>query len=690
MDEEHDSGTPDIRAPWERRIADSAYRESTAGRARTPDESRPAQPRPEKARSDKPRDSGRVDSSRQERRNDTSDGSERLTVADLVNKVERESTRGRRRRDTDNPDPPHTEPPRTATSSLPPARPREVRTDDDPTEQLAALPAAAAATAKTADPIPAPAPTPAAEPQVVGSDTASRLQLGKERRRRKTRIAGRVVVSMVSVMALIGTGSAWGFVRSTEASFSQIAALDTESDDIVDPLGQTGDETYLIVGTDSRAGASGEIGAGTEADAEGARADVAILVNIPADRSRVVAVSFPRDLDVERPACLGWDSSTGEYSSDIYPSAYGDKLNATYALGGPKCLVKVIQRMSGLKIGHFVGIDFAGFESMVDEVGGVEVCTPTPLVDGELGTILATAGNHTLNGRQALDYVRARKVETEFNGDYGRITRQQKFLSSLLRSTMSNKVLLDPGKLNGLVGAFTRATFVENVDAQSLIGLGRSLQDIDAGAVTFLTVPTAGTNDWGNEIPRLDDIKDIFTAIIDDQPLPGEKRDEPEPEPAAPEPDMPAIDEPLERTPTLVSVDPSTVSVQVSNASGVTGLAAATSEEVSALGFPIYDVGNYTGTATDTVVRFTPGNEAEAATVASSFPGAVLQRTRESSRLGNVVEVVLGVDYDGTVAFPTPAGTVLEPVRIEESTDEDSVELPADLAVTNAADDLCA
>jgi LCP family protein required for cell wall assembly len=579
--------------------------------------------------------------------------------------------------------------------SLPPAQPPAVPPRDRvPTR---ATPADNALTRSVA-PAPAASPPPpdtgpddldddvasesTATPQAVGSNGLSRLSLSKKRKQKKLRLAARVTVSLVSVLALLGTGSVWSYLRATEAGFSQIAALDTESEDIVDPIGQTGDETYLIVGTDSRAGASGEVGAGGIEDAEGSRADVAILVNIPADRSRVVAVSFPRDLDVERPVCLAWDSATGDYSSEVYPAADGDKLNAVYALGGPKCLVKTIQKMSGLKIGHFVGIDFAGFESMVDEVGGVQVCTPTPLVDGELGTIIDTAGTHLLDGRRALDYVRARKVESEINSDYSRINRQQKFLSSLLRSALSNKVLLDPGKLNGLISAFTRATFVENVNADSLVKLGRSLQNVDAGAVTFLTVPTAGTTDWGNEIPRLDDIEAIFTAIIDDQPLPGEKRDAPPAEAAA------AAAEPPVMAPSLSAVDPSWVPVQVSNASDTSGLAAGVADELAAYGFSIYDTGNYTGTSTHTVVRFAPGMEAEAMTVASAFPGTVLQRAADSA-LGNVVEVVLGADYNGVVASPTPPGSPLEPVAIEEAHDEGAVQLPADLTVTNAGADPC-
>lgn len=519
-----------------------------------------------------------------------------------------------------------------------------------------------------------------AQPEAVGvpaeeRPALTRLAMSKVRRRNRIRNVTRGFVSIIAILSVALTGVVWGYLRSTDQGFAQVAALDPDSTDVVDAAGQYGDETYLIVGTDTRAGASGEIGAGTVEDAEGARSDTVMLVNIPADRSRVVAVSFPRDLDVERPECEAFDNQTNTYTDEIFPAADGGKLNATYALGGPKCLVKTIQKISGLKIGHFVGMDFAGFESMVDEVGGVEVCTPQPLVDYELGTVLPNVGEQRIDGRTALNYVRARHVDTENNGDYGRIKRQQRFLSSLLRSALSNQVLLDPGKLNGFVGAFTRDTFVENVKTQDLITLGRSLQNVDAGAVTFLTLPTDGTNEWGNEIPVDSAIEALFTAIIDDLPLPGEERVEPIPTPES---------EVAPTVPTL-AVDPTTVSVQVSNASDTEGRAMTTSNELSTYGFQILEVGNFVGTAAQTVVRYSPGQEAEAATVASAIPGAVVE---QAIGLDSVVEVVLGADFPGYTTAPAVFGQPVEVTRVDGSTVAPA--LPENLAYTNAADDTCA
>jgi LCP family protein required for cell wall assembly len=477
-----------------------------------------------------------------------------------------------------------------------------------------------------------------------------------------------VLVTLVAVAALGLSGAGWNYLRAKDRDFTQVPALDVYSPDIVDPGGQLGDENFLIAGTDSRAGANSQVGAGTTDNVEGARSDTVMLVNIPASRRRVVVVSFPRDLDITRPSCEGWDNDKGTYTGVGFASAIGDKLNASYALGGPKCLTKVIQKLSGLKINHFVAMDFVGFESMVDRVGGVEVCTAKPLIDGVLGTVLASPGRQVIDGGTALNYVRARHVVGEERSDYDRINRQQRFLSALLRSALSGRMLFDPVRLNGFVDAFTDHTFMDHVSTADLLMLGRSLQKVPAEAITFLTVPTAGTTSYGNEIPRETDIKAIFQAIIDDQPLPGERK--------APVPDTPPPHP-------LAAVDPETVSVQVSNGSGVAGAASATASKLAARGFQIYSVGNYSGTITATTVRYGSGHEAQAATVAAALPGAMLQPV---AGLGGIVEVALGSSFTGAVHAPPDFGA---PLPWNSAIPETTVTLPDDLEHVNAADDSC-
>ncbi|MEV6274153.1 LCP family protein [Nocardia sp. NPDC051832] len=515
-----------------------------------------------------------------------------------------------------------------------------------------------------------------AAPKTVGSPSLSRLAASKQRRTRRLRTSGRVGASLIAVLILLITGGGWSFLRATGDSFTKVATgIGENPHDVVNADEQLGDENYLIVGTDTRAGLNGKMGAGTLDDAEGARADTVMLVHIPKNRKRVVAVSFPRDLDVTRPQCNGWDNDKGDYTKEVFPSAIGDKLNAVYALAGPKCLVNVIRKMTGLSINHFIGIDFAGFESMVDTIGGVEVCSPKPINDGVLGTVLEKGGKQVVNGETALNYVRARHVYGEERSDYDRISRQQRFMASLLRGALSSKVLFDLGKLKNFVNAFKDHTFVDGVTPDDLLTLGRSLQKMEAGAVTFLTIPTAGTTSYGNEIPRETDIKAIFAAIREDRPLPGEKTAEPATAPSTPAP-----------PPTYTAVDPDTISLLVSNGSDVQGRALQVSNKLGNQGFNIYNVGTFTGGSQTTKIRFAPGHEAEAATVASAVPGASLEA---DSDLKGIIEVVLGTDFTGTIRTPVPVGDPITNVPTTSVTNATTVALPSDLEHVNAADETC-
>jgi hypothetical protein len=341
--------------------------------------------------------------------------------------------------------------------------------------------------------------------------------------------------------------------------------------------------------------------------------------------------------------------------------------------------VNVIRKMTGISIGHFISIDFAGFEAMVEQIGGVEVCATKPINDEILGTVLESAGKQRISGQTALNYVRARHVYGEERSDYDRINRQQRFLASLLRGALSGKVLFDPGKLRGFIDAFTKHTWVDRVDTNDLLTLGRSLQKVDAGAVTFLTIPTAGTTTYGNEIPRESDIKAIFNAVRDDRPLPGEKKVTPAPGSIPSAPPTP---------PKLIAVDPSTVSLLVSNGSTTAGVANKAATKLGNEGFQIYNTGNYSGGNSELTskVRYGTGHEAEAATVASSLPGASIEL---SSDLGGIVEVVIGADYAGTVRTPTLVGDPISNVPVSSSASSTPVALPSDLEHVNAADDTC-
>ncbi|RAV08582.1 LytR family transcriptional regulator [Mycolicibacterium sp. GF69] len=646
-----------------------------------------------------------------------------VTVADLIAKLSGDSSlpqqpRRRRRREPDPAEPAQDpEPPAPPTSSDP-APP--TRSDPaPPTRIIAAVPDAEPETSDTdydaehdTEILPVvredaqlpdlallrrPSRVPAAH------SATSRVRSKPRRRRRRVIIAGRAVAALIAVLALAMTGGAWQWQAAKNNMLNRISALDPDSRDILDPNAQFGDENFLIVGVDSRIGANSDMGAGTTEDAAGARSDTVMLVNIPANRERVVAVSFPRDLAIEPMKCEPWDPRTGEYGPITDPDSpmYGAdevyteyKLNSAYSVGGPKCLVKVIQKMSGLSINRFMAVDFAGFAKMVDAMGGVEVCSTTPLEDYELGTVLEHAGRQIVDGHTALQYVRARQVTTESNGDYGRIKRQQLFLSSLMRSMISKEVFFSLSKLNNVVNMFINDSYVDNMNTKDLVTLGQSIQGIAAGRITFLTVPTTGYMDeYGNEHLREQDTRAIFDAIINDDPLPEERNADNTPVPGTPE--SMTSTQPEAAAPThdsapsselvdAITTNPSDITVQVSNSTAQSGLAATAAGELQTHGFNVTSPDDYPGPLDSTTVFFSAGNEEAAATVASAFANPKVERI---TGMGDTVRVVLGSDFN-TVSPPSPSGSPVQ-VQVVRGTNSTPTELPEDLAVTNAADTAC-
>ncbi|MGH3722888.1 MAG: LCP family protein [Mycobacterium sp.] len=531
----------------------------------------------------------------------------------------------------------------------------------------------------------------------------------EHKRSRRPIYVGRSIAAIIAVCSLALTGGAWQWSNVKNNRLNRVEALDPNSRDIRDPNGQYGDENFLIIGVDTRSGANSAMGAGDTDDAGGTRSDTIMLVNIPANRKRVAVVSFPRDLAIQPTLCEVWNEDTRSYGPD---KAYTEtKLNSAFAFGGPKCLVKVIQKISGLNINRFLGVDFAGFSKMVDALGGVEVCAPTPIEDYELGTVLQNAGRQTIDGHTALQYVRARQVTTEYNGDYGRIKRQQLFLSSLLRSMISHNTFFSLSKLNNVVNTFIDDSYVDNIRTKDLVDLGQSLQDVKAGRITFLTVPTDGTDAEGNETPRPTDIRKIFDAIINDDPLPGELQPDGTrvPMPGTTTQDTTlassehgsatALGETSTATPTpenspatpteqvdLVTTEPSEINVHVSNSTGQTGLAASAASQLTQYGFGISTTDDYPSVLPTTTVFFSPGHEQQAATVAAAFGGAKLQRINGAQ---TAVRVVLGSDYAATAVLQAPpaAGSTV-PLQLSKGAMAPA-ELPMDLTVVNAGDATC-
>ncbi|ASU80434.1 hypothetical protein CDG81_21600 [Actinopolyspora erythraea] len=503
---------------------------------------------------------------------------------------------------------------------------------------------------------------------------SSRVEWRRSKRRRRTRTLARVAAVVAAVLVFVTTGVGWGSKTWLDASFNQISALDQQSQAIEDAHLQEGDLNFLLIGSDTRQGAEAGDDIGTAEGVPGARSDTTMIAHIPADRSRVVIVSIPRDLeiDIQADTCRKWDSATGKYADSTVPAVENVKFNTAFAEGGPACVTKQVQQLSGLKISSFMGVNFQGFKSMVEAVGGVRVCTNKPMIDQELGTILATAGWHDLGPQQALQYVRARKLVNDPTADYGRMERQQLFLSALLRKMTSANVLLNPSKLADMANAVIANTFGDNVDSDKLIALGKSLDGLDPKKVTFVTIPTTGNaNSRGNEVLAKSQAHSLFRAIIEDVPIhsPGEQQSGQGSEGASANTSPMAFSQEGQASDSAKPV-PSEVSVTVLNSTARSGLASDTASDLRGFDFGIGELGNLESPLERTVIRYSEPNKQQAQLLASAVPSAELVA---DPSVGEGVRLELGTDFDNRIRQP----------------DSGDVDVPEGLSTVNAGEDKC-
>ena len=277
---------------------------------------------------------------------------------------------------------------------------------------------------------------------------------------------------------------------------------------------------YLLVGSDTRVGLTKEqskiLRVGTTKSAAGARSDTMLLVHISKARDKATIISIPRDSLVTIP-----EHASSLYKGRIVPAAQG-KINAAFAWGGAPLLIQTIEQETNVKIDHYVEIGFAGFANMVDALGGIQVCTKKDINDPKSHLVMS-AGIHTVDGVEALKYVRTRDFDGM--GDLGRMQRQQQFMSAVLRKVTSTGVLLNPIKL---VNFFNAAIATVQTDSElnrnDLIVLAKQLKNLSPSKVRTLTIPLGNANarvaglgsvvTWDSVLAP-----DLFNRLREDLPL---------------------------------------------------------------------------------------------------------------------------------------------------------------------------
>ncbi|GAA3444298.1 LCP family protein [Planomonospora venezuelensis] len=454
----------------------------------------------------------------------------------------------------------------------------------------------------------------------VGGDAYGGVRVAPRRDRRSARSArsrrrNLIIAGTLSALVLAGSGAAW--------SLPNYAASRIESVDAGVPGSQsTGAMNILLVGVDRRDDLTrkqqNQLKLGRET---GQRTDTMMVIHLSEDHRRVTVVSLPRDT---------WTAVPGK----------GDhKINAAYQLGGPKLTTRTVQNATGLTIHHYVEVNVLGFINVVDALEGVTVCTPVAIDDPKTALQLQP-GTYTLDGAKALAYARTRATA---RSDLDRIDRQQQVISALLSQALSGDTLTNPVKLTRFVNTTLGTLRVDDALRGNLLGLADQLKTVSTDDVAFATVPIADVDyrtPTGESAVLWDKpaARELFRRIAADEQLTG-----PAKTPAAsatPAPETGATPSP---SATRLTVPPSRISVKVLNGTLVTGLGARTREQLLKAGFLVPEQAGDTQRRDydKTVIRYGPGREDSARTLAAALPGADVRLIDD---LGDTIEVIAGQD----------------------------------------------
>jgi LCP family protein required for cell wall assembly len=270
----------------------------------------------------------------------------------------------------------------------------------------------------------------------------------------------------------------------------------------------------LIAGNDTREGQGG-IG-GTTEDASGELNDVTMLLHVSEDQTNAVAISFPRDLIVRIPDCTDSDGYTKDFSTE--------SINVALSYGGLGCVAQTVTELTGLPIQYAGLITFTGVVGMSDAIGGVDVCVDGPMVDPNTGIDLPEAGTYTLQGLQAVAFLRSRQAVGD-GSDLTRISSQQVFLSSLVRKLKSENTLSDFTKVYALANAALSNMTVspELSSATTMASIALALKNVPLDRVTFVQYPgTTGSTEGlyaGKVKPNEYVADEMMKYILKDEPF---------------------------------------------------------------------------------------------------------------------------------------------------------------------------
>lgn len=292
----------------------------------------------------------------------------------------------------------------------------------------------------------------------------------------------------------------------------------------------------LVIGSDTREGANDLGGEACNCS------DTTIVVHISADRSRVELVSIPRDSLVEIPSCVMTDGSTSPVQhAEMFNKAFstgwqygGDIASAT------ACTWRTVEANTGVDLTHFVVVDFSGFRSMVDSIGGVTMCIPRDLYSKD-SKLDIQAGVRTLDGPTALAFARTRTAKGMSGSDLERIGNQQRLLQAMVTAVLSKSVLTDFPELLAFLSATTSSLTVDSeLSVMDLAGLAYSLRGIGPSDTTFMTIPVAAAPQNKYRVVWTSAATKVWGRMVADTPVTGDVAPPPPATPGATRAPVPA------------------------------------------------------------------------------------------------------------------------------------------------------
>ncbi|MEU2225290.1 LCP family protein [Streptomyces sp. NPDC018347] len=352
-------------------------------------------------------------------------------------------------------------------------------------------------------------------PAITEPGTTGPRRRGKGRRRkapgagRRALRAGVWTAAGVVVLGGAGAGFVYFKLNGNLHSVDINQALGTDRPTKID----NGSENILVLGSDTRSGKNKKLGGG--ADDGSARSDTAMIVHVYQGHKKASVVSVPRDTLVDRPQCT-------DTKGTVHPAASGVMFNEAYSTGGAACAVKTVESITGIRMDHYLEVDFEGFQRLIDDLGGVHVTTTKDIRDPQSHLDLK-AGPHTLDGEQALGLVRTRHGVGD-GSDLGRIQLQQAFIKALIDQVKHVGVLSDPKKLYNLADTATKSVTTDSDlgSVNSLIDFARGLKGISSSHMKMVTMPVRyDPANLNRVLPEKAKAQLVWDALKNDKPIPG-------------------------------------------------------------------------------------------------------------------------------------------------------------------------